>query len=94
MPARRLTLVSVVIVPAPTAAGRTPVAPLCSGLTEIFYSERLSDKRWAMKLCRSCPYQVPCLDAALHRREQYGVWGGRAFRSKRRGRQLPFDDSC
>jgi hypothetical protein len=30
----------------------------------------------ALRICESCPVQVPCRRYALGRRERYGIWGG------------------
>lgn len=32
--------------------------------------------REAKTWCRRCPVTVPCLEAALRRRDPHGVWGG------------------
>jgi hypothetical protein len=70
---------------------RAAVVP-CSGLTEIFFSDRLADRRWAMRVCRElCPLIDVCLEGATARREQYGVWGGKSFKTRRPPRQ-PLDD--
>ena len=45
-------------------------------MTELFFSEQLDDIARAKQFCRACPVQAECLDAALERREPWGVWGG------------------
>jgi WhiB family redox-sensing transcriptional regulator len=38
----------------------------------------------ARKICASCPVTEPCLEYALDRRIEHGVWGGHSERSRRR----------
>ncbi|MFI0236368.1 WhiB family transcriptional regulator [Streptomyces sp. NPDC016845] len=38
----------------------------------------------AMRVCAGCPVRAECLDAALKRREAWGIWGG-LTESQRRG---------
>jgi len=47
-----------------------------ASLTELFFSEQLDDIARAKQFCRACPVRTECLDAALARREPWGVWGG------------------
>lgn len=61
---------------------------------ELFFSEEPADIRAALRLCRSCPVQQPCYEAAMANREYFGVWGGttererrRVFRAERRARR-------
>jgi len=63
------------------------------GWTEIFFSEDLYDIARAKHLCATCAVKARCLDAALERREPWGVWGGELFlngkvlaHKRRRGR--------
>jgi WhiB family transcriptional regulator, redox-sensing transcriptional regulator len=64
-----------------------------ASLTELFFSEQLDDIAAAKAFCQACPVRVSCLDAALARREPWGVWGGELFangkilaRKRKRGR--------
>jgi WhiB family redox-sensing transcriptional regulator len=50
-----------------------------ASLTELFFSEQLDDIAAAKAFCQACPVRVSCLDAALTRREPWGVWGGELF---------------
>ncbi len=56
---------------------------LCSdgtgALVALFYSEQLDDIARAKAICGKCPIRQACFDAALVRREPYGVWGGQLF---------------
>ena len=59
----------------------------------IFFSEDLGDIAQAKRICAECPVLAPCLEAAIERREPWGVWGGQLFRNghllatkRRRGR--------
>ena len=47
-----------------------------ASLVELFFSEQLDDIARAKAFCRSCEVRVECLEAALDRREPWGVWGG------------------
>jgi WhiB family redox-sensing transcriptional regulator len=48
-------------------------------LVTLFFSEQLDDIARAKAICAECPVRRACLDAALARREPYGVWGGQLF---------------
>ena len=52
----------------------------CKGMdTDLFYSER---GEWgalespAMAVCRECPVRAECLEYAIERCDDIGVWGG------------------
>lgn len=51
----------------------------CIGMPlDLFFptgDEGCSSGEKAVTVCRSCPIQQPCLDAALANRESVGVWG-------------------
>lgn len=47
--------------------------------TEAFFSTELDDVAAAKRVCLGCPVRARCLDAAVERGEQYGVWGGHLF---------------
>lgn len=53
----------------------------------LFFSEQLDDIARAKRLCGECPVRDACFEAALDRREPYGVWGGQLFF---KGRVLAF----
>jgi WhiB family redox-sensing transcriptional regulator len=62
-------------------------------LTALFFSDEISDVEVAKAICGTCELAVPCLRAALARREPAGVWGGQLFadgeviaRKRKRGR--------
>ena len=49
----------------------------CQGLdVELFYSTNDADVREAVRVCRSCPVRMECLQAAMSTAEIFGVWGG------------------
>lgn len=48
-------------------------------LVALFFSEQLDDIARAKAFCGECPVKEACFEAALVRREPYGVWGGRLF---------------
>ncbi len=47
--------------------------------TALFFSDELDDIAEAKRACLACPVRARCLDAAVDRGEQYGVWGGHLF---------------
>jgi len=47
--------------------------------TGFFFSDDLDDIGSAKQLCLSCPVRARCLDVAVDRKEQFGVWGGHLF---------------
>jgi len=47
-----------------------------SALVDLFFSEQLDDILRAKAFCLECPVRQPCLEAAVARREPWGVWGG------------------
>jgi WhiB family redox-sensing transcriptional regulator len=68
-------------------------ADTSSALVDLFFSEQLDDILRAKAFCQACPVRVACLDAAVARREPWGVWGGELFangkilaQKRRRGR--------
>jgi WhiB family redox-sensing transcriptional regulator len=68
-------------------------ADTSSALVDLFFSEQLDDILRAKAFCQECPVREPCLDAAVARREPWGVWGGELFangkvlaQKRRRGR--------
>ena len=61
--------------------------------TELFFSDDVDEIGQAKTICLSCPVRTRCLDAAVERGEQYGIWGGHLFvagrivlHKRRRGR--------
>jgi WhiB family redox-sensing transcriptional regulator len=48
-------------------------------LVALFFSEQLDDIARAKAFCAGCAVREACFQAALRRREPYGVWGGRLF---------------
>lgn len=64
------------------------------GVTGLFFSDRVPDIGRAKEICASCPLIEACLDAAIARREPWGVWGGQLFAdgvilAQKRGRGRP-----
>jgi WhiB family transcriptional regulator, redox-sensing transcriptional regulator len=47
-----------------------------ASLTPLFFSESLDDIARAKAFCAGCVVRAECLDAAVERREPWGVWGG------------------
>ena len=43
---------------------------------ELFFAESPTDVELAKQVCGPCPLRDACLQAALDRREPWGVWGG------------------
>lgn len=42
-----------------------------------WFSYDVSLQEAALEVCARCPVRVECLQYALERREQHGIWGGR-----------------
>ena len=64
-------------------------------LTALFFSEALDDIARAKAFCAGCAVRDDCLQAAVERREPWGVWGGellvngRVIANKRRRGRPP-----
>lgn len=61
--------------------------------TAMFFTDDVDGISDAKRICLGCPVRVRCLDAAVERGEQYGIWGGHLFvagrivlHKRRRGR--------
>lgn len=50
---------------------------------EVFFPEKGGSVREAKTTCMRCPVRPECLDAALARRELWGIWGGLSERERR-----------
>jgi WhiB family redox-sensing transcriptional regulator len=49
----------------------------CAGIDpELFYPQDPDTTSAAKAICRGCQVRALCLDDALRRREQHGIWGG------------------
>jgi WhiB family redox-sensing transcriptional regulator len=49
----------------------------CAGLDgELFFPERGADTTAVRTVCTGCPVRWECLEHALARREDHGIWGG------------------
>lgn len=60
-------------------------AALCAQTDpEAFYPERGATAAQAKKVCTVCPVQAECLESAISKNEQYGVWGGTSRRDRNR----------
>lgn len=58
---------------------------LCRGMdSSIFYPDKGYAVEGAKRICAECPVRTACLDDALRRREDFGVWGGTSERERRR----------
>lgn len=49
--------------------------PACVGHDPEIW-QKAATERDAKDICEWCPVQPQCLLTAIHRNEQYGVWGG------------------
>lgn len=63
----------------PAWEARAACADSTSELTKLFFSDDLADIGVAKRLCAECPVLTDCLEAAVARNEQFGVWGGQLF---------------
>lgn len=57
----------------------------------LFFPEQGESTREAKRVCAACPVRAECLEDALARDEEWGVWGGmtrreRTYELRRRGR--------
>jgi WhiB family redox-sensing transcriptional regulator len=65
-----------------------------SGQNDLFFSERPDELAQAQSICMECTVRLDCLEGALERHEDWGVWGGVIFwdgqlYNRRRGRGRP-----
>lgn len=51
---------------------------------ELFFPEKGGSPVEAKQVCDRCAVRAECLEAALARRERYGVWGGMSERERRK----------
>ncbi len=63
-------------------------------MTALFFSDNIADISAAKRVCMDCPVLAECLQAAVSRNEQWGVWGGQLFvagriKQQKRGRGRP-----
>lgn len=76
-----------------TAAPECPT-PACEGEDpDLFFPvgdghQALFQASTAKAICRTCPLQAACLQGALERGEEFGVWGGTDERDRRAMRRL------
>lgn len=60
----------------------------CRGVDpELFYPKRGQPTEPAVAVCRACVVREACLEYALRRREEYGIWGGAPARLRRKLRK-------
>ncbi|WP_307851609.1 WhiB family transcriptional regulator [Micromonospora sp. C41] len=50
---------------------------------DLFFPERGENATYAKAICRRCPVRDRCLQWALDKREQHGVWGGTTEKDRR-----------
>lgn len=53
---------------------------------DLWFSKRIADVTRAKELCSRCPVKQDCLDGALNRQEEWGIWGGEIFQD---GKVIP-----
>ena len=63
-------------------------------MTHLFFSDNTHDTARAKAICAKCPASTQCLNAAMWRKELWGVWGGQLIENGRitadkRGRGRP-----
>lgn len=49
---------------------------------EAFYPEKGGSTREAKRVCLACPVRDECLQDALERNDQHGIWGGLSHRER------------
>ncbi|MFF0543126.1 WhiB family transcriptional regulator [Nocardia thailandica] len=67
------------VAPTPRAREITKVLPCRAGNPDLWFAESPRELEEAKALCAACPIRSRCLDAAIDRREPWGVWGGEIF---------------
>lgn len=85
--------------PAPTP-DRPPLAALlglvepwhadatCAGTDpDLWFPTRGEETAEAKQICAGCPVREPCLEYALRKNEQWGIWGGMSRRERDRVRR-------
>lgn len=50
---------------------------------DLWFPEHGEDQRPAKRVCAACPVRQQCLDAAIARQEQHGIFGGLNIRERR-----------
>lgn len=50
--------------------------PRCAGQVHLMFSPHPGHIDEAKALCQSCPLRRRCLNRAVDRGEQFGIWGG------------------
>ncbi len=50
----------------------------------LFFPETKRAEKQAKAICSACPVRTDCLNAALARGEQDGIWGGLGFTDRQR----------
>ncbi|WP_106538505.1 WhiB family transcriptional regulator [Haloactinopolyspora alba] len=65
------------------AACRTADADLFCVPDGVPLRRKRERERRAKAICATCPVRARCLDEALARDEQFGVWGGKDARERR-----------
>lgn len=55
------------------------VVPCRAEDPDLWFAESPVQLEQAKALCASCPIRKGCLNAAMDRREPWGVWGGEIF---------------
>lgn len=55
----------------------------CIDSDAVFFPERGQSAGPAKAVCRGCPVAADCLEYALVRGEQHGIWGGTSERQRR-----------
>jgi hypothetical protein len=60
-------------------------SPACAGTdTALFFPDSTQGAAAAKAICQGCPARAACLQGAIDRGEQHGVWGGAYFEGKER----------
>ncbi|HET9174535.1 MAG TPA: WhiB family transcriptional regulator, partial [Candidatus Saccharimonadales bacterium] len=55
----------------------------CYGKTDLFFSKDKRDILRAKEICRLCMEKEVCLEGAISRKEEHGVWGAKEAREIR-----------
>ncbi len=62
---------------------------LCRDMdTNMFFPDRGSSGKKALKVCKKCPVQFECLEWALETEQRHGIWGGKTATERKNIRRF------
>ena len=74
--------------PRPALNDRWMSRARCREVKAEFHAENMADTQHAKRVCNTgCPVKDECLEYAMERNEQLGVWGGMSIDDRKRLRR-------